>query len=116
MLRIGTLALAVVTAWASPFTSERQILTFLTKAWLGFAPPTRRMPLGQPSGQLPNSSREKGQPPVSTSSNPLSTLHQRFACARLSQPYLPRSRPDFSATLTTIVLNNSSLQRFEACT
>ena len=64
----------------------------------------------------PNSSREKGQPPVLTSSNPLSTLHQRFACARLSGPYLPGSRPDFSTTLTTIPLYDSSLQWFEART
>src|SRR6266699_766243 len=30
-------------------------------------------------------------PPVLASSNPLSTLHRRFACARLSQPCLPGS-------------------------
>src|SRR5207237_6411583 len=29
-----------------------------------------------------------------TSSNPLSTLHRRFACARLSQPHPPGSCPD----------------------
>jgi hypothetical protein len=40
--------------------------------------------------------------PVLTSSNPLSTLHRRFACARLSQPYLSESCPDVSATFTTI--------------
>src|SRR5438445_6061470 len=45
---------------------------------------------------------EEGSPPVLTSPNPLSTLLQRFACARLSQPCLPGSCPDFSATLTTI--------------
>ena len=33
-------------------------------------------------------------PPVSTSPNPLSTLHRRFACARLSQPHPPGYRPD----------------------
>jgi hypothetical protein len=33
----------------------------------------------------------KGQPSVLTSPNPLSTLHRRFACARLSQPCLPGS-------------------------
>src|ERR1700738_5553572 len=36
----------------------------------------------------PSLSRRKGQPPVLTSPNPLSTLLQRFACARLSQPCL----------------------------
>src|SRR6476660_8767990 len=40
-----------------------------------------------------------GQPSVLTSSNRISTLPQRFACARLSRPYLPRSYPDVSATL-----------------
>src|SRR5262252_9919891 len=48
---------------------------------------------------LPNCSRRKGHPPVSTSSNRLSTRHRRFACARLSQPCLPGSGPDVSATL-----------------
>src|SRR5208282_2802218 len=38
---------------------------------------------------------EKGQPPVLTSSNPLSTLHRRFAYARLSQSCLPESRSGF---------------------
>src|SRR6516164_6885935 len=45
-----------------------------------------------------------GRPPVLTSPNPLSTLLQRFACARLSRPCLPESRPGVSATLTTTLL------------
>jgi len=98
----------------SPFTSERQVLTFRTRARLSFAPPTCRMPLGQPSGQLPNLSRESGQPPVSTSSNPISTLHRRFAFARLSQPHPLGLVPTLAATLTTIAFNDSSLQWFEA--
>jgi hypothetical protein len=48
--RIGTLVLADLAAWTSPFISGRQVLTFRTRAWPSFAPPTRRMPLGQPSG------------------------------------------------------------------
>ena len=47
----------------------------------------------------PSLSRKMGQPPVLTSSNPLSTLQQRFACARLSQSCLPNSCSGFSATL-----------------
>jgi len=43
----------------------------------------------------PSLSREKGQPPVLTSSNPLSTLHRRFAYARLSQSCLPEPRSGF---------------------
>ena len=54
------------------------------------------------SGHPPSLSREKGQPPVLTPPNPLSTLLQRFACARLSQSYLSKSCSDFSATFTTI--------------
>jgi hypothetical protein len=46
----GTLVLAVCAAWTSPLASERQVLTFRTRAWLSFAPPTCRMPLGQASG------------------------------------------------------------------
>src|SRR5258705_986967 len=41
--------------------------------------------------------------------NPLSTLLQRFACARLSQSYLPKSCSDFSATFTTIACMGFSL-------
>jgi hypothetical protein len=42
--------------------------------------------------------------------NPLSTLHRRFACARLSQPCLPESCSDFSATFTTVAFDDSSLR------
>jgi hypothetical protein len=50
------------------------------------------------------------------SSYPISTLLQRFACARLSQLCLSKSCSDFSATFTTIAFDDSSLQRFEART
>src|SRR6201998_677522 len=50
VLRFGTLVLAVCAAWTSPLASERQVLTFRTRARLSFAPPTCRMPLGQASG------------------------------------------------------------------
>src|ERR1700730_14695917 len=56
----------------------------------------------------PSLSRRKGQPPVLTSSNPISTLLQRFACARLSQPCLSESCPDFSATFTTSLLTTAA--------
>jgi hypothetical protein len=45
--------------------------------------------------------------------NPISTLLQQFACARLSQPCLPESCPDFSATFTTIAFDDSSLRWLE---
>jgi hypothetical protein len=47
------------------------------------------------------------------SPNPLSTRHQRFACARLSQSCLPKSCFDFSATFTTIAFDDSSLRWLE---
>ena len=56
----------------------------------------------------PSSSRKMGQPPVLTSPNPLSTLLQRFACARLSRPCLPESCPGVPATLTTTAFDRSS--------
>jgi hypothetical protein len=43
-----------------------------------------------------------------------SAVHRRFAFARLSGPYLTGSRPAFSATLTTIALNDSSSRWFGA--
>src|ERR1700720_1664919 len=61
----------------------------------------------------PSSSRKMGQPPVLTSSNRISTLLQRFACARLSQSCLSESCSDFSATFTTIAFDNSSLRWLE---
>src|SRR5262249_62314759 len=58
----------------------------------------------------------QGRAAILTSSNPLSTLHRRFACARLSQPCLPESCPGVSATLTTIAFDNSSLRWLEIST
>src|SRR5712672_3633841 len=58
----------------------------------------------------PSRSQRNGHPPVLASSNPLSTRHQRFAYARLSQPCLTGSCPDFSATFTTIAFDDSSLR------
>ena len=52
--RVGTFGLAVVAACAFSLGIAGQVLTFRTRAWLSFAPPTCRMPLGQPSGQPPN--------------------------------------------------------------
>src|SRR5450759_3983266 len=54
-----------------------------------------------------------GQPPVLTSSNPLSTLQQRFVCARLSQSCLPESCSGFAATFTTVAFDHSSLRWLE---
>jgi hypothetical protein len=42
----------------------------------------------RPAPLSPKLIPEEWHPPVLTSSNPLSTRHQRFACARLSQSYL----------------------------
>jgi hypothetical protein len=61
----------------------------------------------------PSSSRKMGQPPVLTSPKPISTLPKRFACARLSQSYLPESCSGFSATFTTVAFDHSSLRWFE---
>src|SRR6516164_593677 len=53
-LRFGTLALAVGAACGLSLhvlgRDEAQVLTFHTKAWSSFAPPTCRMPLGQYQG------------------------------------------------------------------
>ena len=45
----------------------------------------------------------------------LSTRHQRFAFARLSETHLTGSSPAFSATLTTTAFDRRSLRWFEAC-
>jgi hypothetical protein len=49
------------------------------------------------------------------SSNPLSMLQQRFACARLSHPYMTQSLPRLlTMTLTTAAFDRSSSWLFEA--
>src|SRR5258708_9370119 len=68
------------------------------------------------SGHPPSYSQRNGNPPVLASPNPLSTRHQRFACARLSQSCLPKSCFDFSATFTTIAFDDSSLRWLETHT
>ena len=59
----------------------------LMRARAVFTPDAARSGPGHPSSL----SRENGKPPVSTSSNPLSTLQRRFARARLPAPCLPGS-------------------------
>jgi len=54
----------------------------------------RRAPSGM---SLTSKAPYKGQPPVLTSPNPFSTVHRRFACARLPQPCLLGSCPSVSA-------------------
>ena len=83
----------------------------LMRARAVFTPDAARSGPGHPSSL----SRENGKPPVLTSSNPLSTLHRRFTCVRLPASCLPGSCPDFSATLTTIAFDDSSLQWLGAC-
>ena len=39
MLRIGTLILVISSIWISPLSSERQVPTFRTRAWIRFALP-----------------------------------------------------------------------------
>src|SRR6266576_4617526 len=110
--RICTFGLAVGATCAFSLGIAGQVLTFRTRAWLSFAPPTCRMPLG-PSQDTPKLIPEEGSPLVLTSPNPLSTLHRRFACARLSQPCLPESCPGYSATFTTVAFKDSSLRWLE---
>jgi len=52
--RFGTFALAIGTACGFSLSINAQVRTFRTSAWLRFAPPTCRMPLGQyqPSPEL----------------------------------------------------------------
>jgi hypothetical protein len=52
--------------------------------------------------------------PGSDIDDTISAVHRRFASARLPGPYLTGSSPAFSATLTTIALNDSSSRWFGA--
>ena len=75
---------------------------------------TRRLEAAAAGAQCPVDELRKA--PVLTSPNPLSTLLQRFACARLSRPRLPESCPGVSATLTTTAFDRSSLRWLEIST
>src|SRR5271165_6581426 len=60
--RIGTLILAVLAACDFSLCIGAQVLTFRTKAWLSFAPPPCRMPLG-PSQASPKLIPKEWPPP-----------------------------------------------------
>src|SRR5215471_7808626 len=98
-LRIGTFALAVDAACGfsrhAGLRSRRYgrsagshvPLESLVEVRAAYTPDAAR----SVSGHRPSLSRRKGHPAVSTSPNLLSTLLQRFACARLPRPCLPGS-------------------------
>src|SRR5262249_39580320 len=56
----------------------------------------------------PSFSRRTGQPPVLTSPNPISTLLQRFACARLSQPSCRDHVPVFPQRSPPLLLTTAA--------
>src|SRR5918997_1172957 len=66
------------------------------------------------SGHPPDSSRNTPHAPVSMSPVSVTTLHQRFACARLPDPYLTPYNGAFSSSLTTKVFSQRSMRRFDA--
>src|SRR6266851_10465476 len=99
-----------------PLASPDQVLTFRTRAWLSFAPPTCRMPLGQASGfpQADPGGR------VTPRFRHRLIRFRHFIDGSLALASLNLTRrdivPPLTATLTTIAFDDSSLQRFEACT
>ncbi len=60
---LGTFGLAVVTACAFSLGIAGQVLTFRTRAWLSFAPPTCRMPSRPAFRSAPGLIPEEGSPP-----------------------------------------------------
>ncbi len=93
VLRIGTLILAVVAACDLSLgigtTGSHVPYKSLVELRAAYTPDAVQSVSEHP----PNSSRELSQPPVLTSPKQISTLPQRFAYARLSQPCLPGSLP-----------------------
>ena len=111
--RIGTFGLAVGAACAFSPGIAVQVLTFRTRAWSNFAPPTRRMPLGR-SQASPELIPEEGSPPGSDIAK---SAFDTSAAVRLRSPLstVPNRdhRPDISATFTTTAFDRSSLQWLE---
>src|SRR6516164_7963446 len=101
---------------ACPFTSSDVTRHRFSRSVRKPGRALRRLHAGCRSGSIrasPELIPEEGSPPVLTSPNPLSTLLQRFACARLSRPCLPKSGLGVSATLTTTAFARSSLRWLE---
>jgi hypothetical protein len=116
VLRIGTLILVVCATWTSPFASERQVLTFRTRAWLSFAPPTCRMALGQYQG-VPQAD-PGGRVTLRFCHRLISFRHfisGLLALASLNRAYRNHC-PGASATLTTIAFDNGGLRWLEIST
>ena len=114
MLRLGTQSLAGITRSARslhieatgshvPYKSPIQIHA-------AFEPDVARAGLQASALACPGMTIDSGFDINCT----LSAVHRRFAFARLSGPYLMGSCPIFSATLTTIALNDSSSRWFGA--
>src|SRR6476619_4005424 len=76
-----------------------------------FMPDAVRAAIRPPPGLVPGQRLLPGFDIVYT----LSTRHQRFAFARLSETHLTGSSPAFSATLTTTAFNRRSLRWFGTC-
>ena len=115
-LRFGTLALAVGVACGLSLHVVGVTKHRFSRSIRKPGRASRRLYAGCRSGSIrasPELIPEEGSPPVLTSPNPLSTLLQRFACARLSRPCLPKSCPGVSATLTTTAFARSSLRWLE---
>jgi hypothetical protein len=102
--------LAVGAACAFSLTIAGQVLTFHTKAWSSFAPPTRRMPLGQSQDIL----RARPGRRVTPRFRHRLIRFRRFCSGSLALASLDRPcrdhRPDVSATFTTVAFDNSSLR------
>src|SRR6516162_8127715 len=114
--RFGTLALAVGAACGLSLHARSVTRHRFSRSVRKPGRASRRLHAGCRSGRIrasPELIPEEGSPPVLTSPNPLSTLLQRFACARLSRPCLPKSGLGVSATLTTTAFARSSLRWLE---
>jgi hypothetical protein len=71
---------------------------------------TKAMPTSASAAPQRTSFHPSGWSQPTMATNPLWTLQQRFACARLPQLCLRGSCPDFSATFTTEAFDRSSLR------
>ena len=112
--RFGTLILAGASRSDFSLCIETQVPTFHARARLRGTPPPYRMPSGPKSGP-PQTRPGATKPPGFDIVYTLSTRHQWFAFARLSEPHLTRSSLAFSVTLTTTAFDRRSLRWFGAC-
>jgi hypothetical protein len=97
-----------------PAVSWRAFSRSVREPQIRLTSPPCRTPPGQSTGTRQARPGMRTITPVLMSTVFVTTRQQRFACARLPDPYLTPHRMPFPRSLTTTVFSQRSTRRFEA--